>query len=97
MFLRMAGGGPFGQLGGVVLVFVAGERVQHVHVHGVLVRSVFQSTGGIDLAAPRATFVRDDTFKRGDVRVEMRDKVRRQAVATAGMASQAAASRFVPK
>ena len=81
MFFHMAGGGPFGEFGGIVFASVLDDSVQNVQRDGGFVRGVFQSAGGSGLRTGSGAFGGDDGFKGGDVRIEMRDEVGGEAKA----------------
>lgn len=75
MFFDVAGGGPFGEFGGIVFAGVLDDGVQDVQRDGGLVRGVFQFAGGSGLRVGGGAFGGDDGFKGGDVRIELRDEI----------------------
>ena len=81
VFFDVAGGGPFGEFGGIVFAGVLDDGVQDVQRDGGFVRGIFQAAGGSGLRAGGGAFGSDDGFKGGDVRIEMRDEVGGEAKA----------------
>ena len=75
VFFHMAGGGPFGEFGGIILVRVPDDGVQHMQGDARLVRGVFQAAGGFDLIAGAGAFGGDGRFKRIGVGLEMGDEI----------------------
>lgn len=74
MFLHMAGDDPFGEFGGVVLVFVPHDGVQDMQGHDGLVGGVFKAAGRAALRALARALGGDGGFVAGDVRVEAGQK-----------------------
>jgi hypothetical protein len=81
VFLNVAGGRPFGELGRIVFVRVGDDGVQDVQGHGGFLRGVFQAAGGGNLRAGAGAFGGDGGFKIGDVGIEMGDEIGGEAEA----------------
>ena len=79
VFFDVAGGRPFGKFRRIVFVDVGHDGFEDVQGNRGFVRGVFQSAGGPGLRAHARALGGDGGFKIGDVRAELREKIRVKA------------------
>jgi len=81
VFFDVAGGRPGGKFRRIVFVDVGHDGFEDMQRDGGLVRGVFQSAGRPGLRADARALGGDGSFKVGDVRAELREKIRGQSEA----------------